>query len=977
MIASWRLPSGGLIDRARPLQFTFDGSGYSGFAGDTIASALLSNGVRIVGRGFKLHRPRGIVGAAYEDAGALVERVSPRNATNQAPTTTLVEDGAVYRSINAWPSARFDLGAVAQAFAPLLPAGFYYKTFMRPSWHLFEPFVRHAAGLGRVPAADAWQPESENRYGHADVLVVGAGPAGLVAALSAARAGLRVMLADDAAWPGGRLLDDGVMMNDRPATSWVENVIAELRSMPKVRVLSRATVWGYHEHNSLTVIERDPPDGRGLHFRHWKMRAKRVVIATGAIERSIPFADNDRPGIMQAAAVSTYLGRYGVRCGHRIVVFANTDSALGVAERLRAAGAEVTVVDPRLEPTASREATDVETLRGQVVSAHGGRRVSGVTVRDVDGTERSIDCDLVAVSGGWNPAIHLASQSRDAIVRWDEARATFMAEPRGGGFVLAGAAKGHYGTAACLKDGLLAGQSCVAALGGGASDVTLPRVADEATGVGRGIWAVTPRNRHAKIFVDLANDVTTADLGLAVREGFDSIELVKRYTTAGMGVDQGKTGNTNVIGFVAGLKGQDPSSVGTTTFRPPFAPVEFGAIAGTRGGARLYPWRQTPLADWHVSHGAVMYEAGLRWQRPGYYLRDGENFQQAAHREARTVRETVGVYDGTPLGKFLLKGAGVAKLLDLLYVNDFASLKAGRGRYGLMLTEDGLILDDGVTFRLDDATWLLHSSTGAADRVHQHIELVLNVHRPDLDVSHIPVTTAWANATLCGPRARDVLAALQPNFDCGRQAFPFMALREGKLGGIPARVCRVSWTGELSFEINTSPLHAVEMWQRIIAAGELFGIAPIGSEANHILRVEAGYISTGHEVDGTADVVDLGLGAMISKTKRDFIGKRSMDLRRAADPVRPELVGLLPLDPQESVPEGAPITPGGARADQEGFVSACVQSPARGRVVALGLVRNGRARTGETVHARVYDRIIPMQVVAPVFHDADRKRVKS
>ncbi len=722
MIESLRLPRGGLIDRARPLQFTFDGRSYSGFAGDTIASALLSNGVRIVGRSFKLHRPRGIVGAAYEDSGMLVERVSPRNATNQAPTTTLVEHGAIYRSINAWPSAQFDIGAIAQAFAPLLPAGFYYKTFMRPSWHLFEPFIRHAAGLGRVPAAEAWQPESESRYGHADVLVVGAGPAGLVAALSAARAGLRVMLADDAAWPGGRLLDDEVMMHASTATAWVETVIAELCSMPKVRVLSRSTVWGYHEHNLLTVIERDPPDGRGLHFRHWKMRAKRVVIATGAIERSIPFADNDRPGIMQAAAVSSYLGRYGVRCGRKAVVFANTDYALGVAARLHTAGVKVTIVDPRPEQAASTQSTNVETLRGQVIAAQGGRGIVGVTVRDAAGTERRIDCDLVAISGGWNPAIHLASQSRDAIVKWDAARSTFMAEPRQGGFILAGAANGHYDTAACLADGLRAGQFCVATLADRASDVNLPRVADEATGVGRGIWAVAPRHRRAKIFVDLANDVTTADIGLAVREGFDSIELVKRYTTAGMGVDQGKTSNTNVIGIVAGLKGQGPSSIGTTTFRPPFVPVEFGAIAGTRGGARLYPWRQTPLADWHVAHGAVMYEAGLRWQRPAYYLRDGENFQQAAQREARTVREAVGVYDGTPLGKFLLKGPGVPELLDLLYVNDFTSLKVGRGRYGLMLTEDGLILDDGVTFRLSDfdlAVTFFHRRCGSRAPTHR------------------------------------------------------------------------------------------------------------------------------------------------------------------------------------------------------------------------------------------------------------------
>jgi len=446
-----------------------------------------------------------------------------------------------------------------------------------------------------------------------------------------------------------------------------------------------------------------------------------------------------------------------------------------------------------------------------------------------------------------------------------------------------------------------------------------------------------------------------------------------------MGIDQGKTGNVNVIGIgiVGDLVHAAPAAIGTTTFRPPFVPVEFGAIAGARSGARLHPWRHTPLTEWHLANGAVMYEAGLRWQRPGYYPRAGESWLDAATREARTVREAVGVYDGTPLGKFQLKGPGVPALLDLVYVNDFAALKPGRGKYGVMLTEDGLILDDGVTFRLDAARWLLHSSTGAADRVVQHLEMIVNVQRQELAVSILPVTSAWANATICGPRARDLLRALAPEFDVANETFPFMAVREGRVGGMPARVFRVSWTGELSYEINTAPRHAVAMWDSIMAAGARLGIAPIGSEANHILRVEAGYLSTGHEVDGTSDVHDLGLGAMVSKTKTDFIGKRSMELRRRLDPVRPELVGLLPLDPACIVPDGAPLTPRGERTDQEGFVSACVNSVARNRSIALGLLRNGRARFGETVHARVREQIIPLEVVAPVFHDADRSRVKA
>ena len=977
-----RLPTGGEIDRARPREFRFDGRPLTGFAGDTVASALIANGVHLTGRSFKLHRPRGIVGAGYEDSGALVHRVRPQPATNLLATVLPLESGMELTSVNAWPSAAFDVGAMTQWFSALLPAGFYYKTFMRPGWHWFEPAVRKLAGLGRVPERDSWQPVTESRYGHCDVLIAGGGPAGLTAALIAGRAGVRVILVDDGLTFGGRLVGDGALRDEQPAAHWVAGVVAELLATSNVRVLQRSTVWGYHEHNYLTVVERAPRDAPDLDFRNWKIRAKQVIIAAGAFERPIPFADNDRPGIMLASAVRTYLNRFAVLPGRTAVVFTNTDSGHAAAHDLAAAGASVTLVDARADP--GQGLLDAASARGivchvgaQVRKARGARHVSAVDIVDRHGQSMRHACDLVATSGGWNPAIHLATHNRESRISWSETLGSFVAEPTHGSFRLAGAANGHLGAMECLQEGARAGRAAIEALGRSAPLIDLPAMRDEPTGVGRPVWAVPPRSKREKVFIDFSGDVTTADLGLAVREGFDSIELVKRYTTAGMGVDQGKTGNVNVIGVVGGLTNAAPAAIGTTTFRPPFVPVEFGAIAGARSGARLYPWRHTPLTEWHLANGAVMVEAGLRWQRPGYYPRAGEGWLDAATREARTVRESVGVYDGTPLGKFQLKGPGVPALLDLLYVNDFAALKPGRGKYGVMLTDDGLILDDGVTFRLDAARWLLHSSTGAADRVHQHIAMILNVHRQDLDVSVIPVTSGWANATICGPRARDLLRVLEPDFEVDGGVFPFMAVREGRVGGLPARVFRVSWTGELSYEINTPPRHASAMWGKIMAAGARFGIAPVGSEASHILRVEAGYISTGHEVDGTSDVHDLGLGAMVSKTKADFIGKRSMELRRRLDPVRPELVGLLPVDPACIVPEGAPITPRGAPADQEGFVSACVTSVARNRSVALGLLRNGRARVGETVQARVHGRIIPLEVVAPVFHDADRSRVKA
>lgn len=784
------------------------------------------------------------------------------------------------------------------------------------------------------------------------------------------------MLADDGEHPGGRLVADG--LDDG---GWSARCVAELESLAHVRLLRRATVWGHHERNLLTLIERRPADAPDLDLRNWKIRTRQLVIAAGAHERPIPFADGDRPGVMLASAARAYLHRHGVLAGERAVVFANNDSARGAALDLANAGASVTLVDirPDEQDGAALAERGVKLIAGGcVLRALGSRRVEGVEIRHADGRVATLPCDLVAMSGGWNPAFHLASQTREARSVWRDDLAAFVASHGEGSFRLAGAARGVFEAGACALDGMEAGQAALRALGREVKAVDLPEIADPF--VARSVqplWFVPPRRRGEKVFVDLSGDVTTADLGLALREGYDSIELVKRYTTAGMGVDQGKSGNVNVIGIVGALTGQATDQVGTTTFRPPFVPVEFGAIAGARQKARLYPWRHTPLTGWHLARGAVMYEAGLRWQRPGYYPLPGEDWRAAASREARAVRSGVGVYDGTPLGKFQLKGPDVGRLLDLVYIGDFGKVAVGRGKYGVMMSDDGLVMDDGVAFRLGEDRWLMHSSTGAADRVHLHLEQILQVHRPDWRVSVIPVTTQWANATLCGPRARDVLAALEPDFDISRAALPFMGLVEGHLGNLPVRVFRVSWTGEMSFELNTPARHAVELWEKVMAAGAPFGITPVGSEANHILRVEAGYISTGHEVDGTADPHDLGLGALVSAAKPDFLGKRSMEMRRALDPERFELVGLLPVDPGRSVPEGAPLTPDGDKADQEGFVSACVSSVALDRVIALGLLRRGRERMGQIVHARVRDEIVPLEVVPPVFHDADRARVRS
>ncbi len=979
---AYRLATGGEIDRAQAIAFRFNGAEFSGFAGDTLASALLANGVHLVGRSFKYHRPRGITGAGFEETGGIVQLAGAEDAPNVLATRLALTPGLEANSVNCWPSPRFDLGAAAQLAQRLLPAGFYYKTFMWPGWKLFEPSIRKAAGLGRAPTRAEGHDGYETRFGHCDVLVVGAGPAGLMAALAAGRSGARVMLVDDGLVPGGRLCADARRLDGKPAQAWIDATLADLASLANVRVFQDASVWGYLEHNYLAMVERRP-DAPGLRQRSWKLRVAQVVTAAGAFERPIPFVDSDRPGVMLASAARSYVNRHAVMPGRTALVFTNNDGAYDSAADLARAGIGVTLVDARRETPPSAlariQGLGIELITGSVVRAALGRsRIHGVVVapRDGGGPERIVSCDLVCTSGGWNPAMHLASQSRESRAIWDTARATFVPAPRSARFHIAGAARGTFDLAGCLREGAEAGAAAARAAGFEAMAPAAPTVDAEAGAGIEMLWFVPAAKRGQKVFVDLVNDVTIDDLALAQREGYEHIEHVKRYTTAGMGIDQGKTVNVTVIGAVAAMRGLKPDAVGTTTFRQPYVPVEFGAIAGHRMGDRLLPMRRTKLTAWHVAHGAVLFEAGLRWQRPGYYAQAGEGIVDATIREARAVREKAGMYDGSPLGKFLLKGPDAAKLLDLLYINDWSNLKPGRGRYGIMLNEDGLFLDDGVTLRLNEDEYLLHSATGAADRVYAHIEEMLQVHCPHLRVVVVPITSQWANVTVCGPLSRDVVLKVGTDIDVSRAALPFMAMAEGKIAGLPARVMRVSWTGEMSFEINTPSRHAVELWERIFAAGREFGIAPVGSEANHVLRVEAGYISSGHEVDGPVDVHDLGLGWMVSKTKADFIGKRSMAIRRAGNPIRRELVGLLPEDPQRVVPEGAPITPGGQRIDSEGFVSACVRSVALNRVIALGLLTNGRARIGETAYVKLPDAVVPMRIVAPVFHDADRARVK-
>lgn len=957
MAQSNRLSSGGRVNRGKPVGFKFNGKNYQGYEGDTLASALIANGVRVTARSFKYHRPRGIVAHGPEEPATLVELEGDLESGNNPVTTVPLVDGLRARSVNCWPSPDFDFGGINQLVSRFIPAGFYYKTFKWPDWHLFEPSIRKAAGLASAPSKPPAKGRFEARNAHADVLVAGAGPAGLQAALEAGRAGKRVFLADEGTEAGGSLLNRNLTIGGRPAMDWVADAVAELASMDNVTHLQNATVWAYREHNLMIVNERNPKQDNILE-RSWRVRAGEVVIATGATERTMVFGGNDRPGVMLASSVQAYVNRYGVRPGQKVAFFTNNNSVYAVAADLKAAGITVSaILDSR--KTVPQDALDMVegiTVLPATVAAgtHGRKGIKAVLAKSLTSGApgKWTACDVLAVSGGWSPTVHLWSQSRSGL-RFDETLAAFVPDE--------------------------AAQNC-RAVGAAAGDLTLDKIVEGGTDLGYAIeplWRVDVDGQWGKAFLDLQNDVTVSDVQLALREGYDNIEHVKRYTTGGMGIDQGKTGNINIIGTVAMEQGLKLQEVGTTTFRSPYTPVSFGAINGLREDSVLFPYRHTPVTAWNIENGAVMYEAGARWRRPGFFPIGGEGLQEAVNRECTAVRTGVGVYDGSPLGTFELKGRDVPKFLDFVYTNVMSSLKPGNGRYGLMLSDDGLILDDGVAFRIDEHRWLVSTSTGNADYMYQHMEKLLHVEFPDWEVMITNITSQWNNATICGPKARDVMEALGTDIDLSPQAFPFMSFRDGTVAGIPARVVRVSFTGELSFEVNVATRDMATLWNKVMEAGKPFGILPVGSESSHVLRVEKGFLSLGHEVDGTVDAYDLGMGWVMSKKKEDYMGKRSVLLRRAKGGTRRELVGILPEDPNCQVPEGAPITPGGRKEATEGLITACVWSVVDNRWEGLALLENGHARHGETVQVRLKDGTIPVKITKPVFHDPDGELLRS
>jgi sarcosine oxidase subunit alpha len=980
-----RLAQGGQLDRSRTLSFTFNGRKLTGHAGDTLASALLANGVSVVSRSFKFHRPRGIFSAGFEEPNALL-RVEINGLAVPMVRATLqpLVEGMVVTTENCFPNVDFDLGRFFDYVHPLLPAGFYNKTFKWPSWHTYEDAVRRMAGLGTLPSGED-KTRFFRHHLRCDVLVVGAGVAGLAAALEASRAGARVVLIEQDRELGGRALHERVEIDGRSAQSWINEVANELSSSPRVRILKRTLVAGYYDHDVLTALDQsDKEHPNGPVERFWIIRAREVVLATGAIEQPLMFAHNDRPGIMLAGAVRTYLHRYGVAVGRRIVIATNNDDAYRTAFDLHDAGIAVAaIVDARR--SASRHVEEGVQQRGlkvlrssMVIDTRGSTHVEAVAVQEVSsdgrhlvGTVEWIPCDALGVSSGWNPTVHLYSQAGGK-VRYDSSLACIVPDTCRQRVRIVGAANAEFSLSSAIASGSKAGRD--------ASAESAPGVRS-ASGEYRletfGIHPVrrAPQGSAPRQWVDLLHDVTTLDIELAARENFVAVEHLKRYTTTGMAVDQGKTSNLNALAVLSELTGRDIQTLGTTTYRPQFMPVTLGAIAGDENGDLYAPPRHMPVHRWHEANGAQFDDYGA-WKRPACYLRGNETREAAIAREVKAVRTALGLFDGSPLGKIEVRGPDAATFLHRIYMNNVTSLQPGKVRYGLMLNENGIVIDDGVFTRLGPDHYLINTTSGNADRMANWLDEWHQCEWPDLDVVIMPVTSQWAVIALVGAQARTLLQQFESDIDFSATAFPHMNFREGKLGGRHVRVQRVSFTGELSYEISVAANEAESLWSELMEKGAQFGITPIGLEAWLVLRLEKGFLHVGSDTDGTTNPLDLGFAGMIQKKEGDFVGRRSLLRACDQDPARRQFVGLEPVSPGVPPVAGAHIvtTAGGVRRS-EGFVTSAAFSPTLGRYVGLGLLERGRERTNEIVTVFDEGRTMQVRVVKPAFYDPSGERM--
>ena len=998
MSQKYRLDNIGYINRDKKISFTFNGKKYFGYEGDTLASALLANGIHLVGRSFKYHRPRGFFGAGVDEPNAKVQLYKgAKTEPNANATEVELVEGLIVKSQNCWPSVSFDFGAINNLFQKFFPAGFYYKTFMWPKsfWYkVYEPIIRKAAGLGVAPLKP--DPDRyEHKYEYCDVLIAGSGPSGLASALAAAKNGARVILAEDKSRFGGSLLVDEVTIGNKKGKEWADEAISQLKSMPNVIVKNRSQVFGYYDHNMMVMFERtrdhiENPNKFTPRQKLWYIRAKEIIISAGSIERPLIFGNNDRPGILLSSAAKEYLKVYGVLVGRKPIIFTNNDSAYDTAIEFKKNGINPLVVDTRTNSDSSviSEAKnlniDIKFSHG-IANTKGHLKVNSATIGKFNSDKSSyenleeVSCDCICVSGNWTPTVHLSSQSGNKL-KFNETIDAFIPSQSRQKESTIGSANGSFTLKQALEDGFNKGFELSNNITNKNSKSTAPTSNERSYGEHDKFWCMPlPKNKHYKRFVDFQNDVAVSDIELAVREGFRSIEHVKRYTTLGMATDQGKTSNLNGLQLVSNIEGKIVPEVGHTTFRPPYTAVTIGTIVGREVGKHYRPTRKSPMHEWHEKNNAVFVDAGL-WLRPRYYKQGNESLEEAAKREANNVRKNVGVCDVTSLGKIDIKGPDTAEFLNRIYTNAWMKLPVGKARYGVMLREDGIVFDDGTTTRISENHFHMTTTTAQAVNVLAHLEYYLQVVWPELNVNVLSTTEQWAGAALAGPNSRELLSKLFPETNILNEALPFMGYKESDLFDVPARIFRISFSGELAYEINVESSYGTFMWEKIIEFGQEMNIEPYGTEALSTLRIEMGHVA-GSELDGRTIPYDVSLEGMLSK-KKDFIGKRSLTREAFLNPKREKVVGVIPLDKKTTIPEGSHLVKDGNASSPNpklGHVSASCWSVEYNNPFSLAIIQDGKNRIGEKLYAvsPLNNKNIAVEIVSSHYVDPKGERVRS
>ena len=998
MSQNFRLEKEGLINRSKKISFKFNGKSFFGYEGDTLASALIANGVHLVGRSFKYHRPRGFFGAGVDDPYALVQLIrNNESIPNVKATEQELFEGLEAKSVNCWPNVNFDIGGINNFLRIFLPAGFYYKTFMWPKsfWYkIYEPFIRKAAGFG-VVSHEPDKERYEHKYEYCDLLITGSGPSGLASAYSAAKNGAKVILAEDKPRFGGSLLTSDVNIGNESGKEWADKIITELKGMPNVVVKNRAQVFGYYDHNMLVMSERltehlPKSDKFTPKQKLWYIRAKEVVISSGSIERPLVFGNNDTPGVLLSSAAKEYMKVYGVLVGKKPIIFTNNDSAYETAIEFKKNGVDPIVLDSRKELSSDliKEAKSLGInikFEYVVVNANGYRKVKSADIAKISddkttlGKIENIVCDCICVSGFWTPTIHLASQSGGK-TKFNEEIDAFIPSKSKQNETTVGSANGIFNLQDSLNTSFEAGYNLSKKITNEDNKLSVPTVVEKKNSKHDKFWCVPlPKGKKYKRFLDFQNDVAVSDIEIAIKEGYRSIEHVKRYTTLGMATDQGKTSNLNGLQLVSNIENKLVPEVGHTTFRPPYTPVSIGAIVGREVGKHSKPTRKSPMHSWHEKNNAVFVDAGL-WLRPRFYKRGNETLFDASKREAENVRKNVGVCDVTTLGKIDVKGPDAAEFLNRVYTNAWLKLPVGKARYGVMLREDGIVMDDGTTTRVSENHYHMTTTTAQAANVLSHLEYYLQIVWPELNVNVVSTTEQWAGAAIAGPKSRELLQKLFPDTDCSNEGLPFMGFIETKLFGVYARIFRISFSGELAYEVNVESDYGNFMWEKIIEIGNEFKIQPYGTEALSTLRIEMGHVA-GSELDGRTTPFDTSLDGLLSK-KKDFIGKRSMQKEAFISSKREKIVGVVPLDKKTSIPEGSYIVKDANTKlpnPKLGHVSASCWSVEYNNPFSLAIIKDGKNMIGQKLFALspLKNKSIPVEIVSSHYVDPKGERVRS